>query len=226
MSVQLRGSSDLGSNTSEIGPDDLLRVAPYGPDVGSLGNRHIHTHQTGALTAIAAVTSSAGHLWAFRNGTVESGRLCLIERVRATLTGTVGASTAQEVGICLYRTTAHTVQPTGGTAATLTTPQTKLRVSKAVPQATIYGEDTTGALTAGTYTMDTVPLAVETEWCLAAGAAVPIPKVVLDFDVRHSPLVLAADEGMLLANQILMANSFAAKLAVTVIWREVSSYGQ
>ena len=214
------------SRKAKVGPGGALLVHRVGADVDSDGGRYIHTHQTGALTAIAAVTSSAGHLWAFRNATSDTSRLCLIERVFATLTGTVGASTAQEVGLALYRTTSHTVQPTGGTAATLTTPQTKLRTSHAVPQATIYGEDTTGALTAGTYTMDTVPLMVSTEWCLAASAAVPIPKVRLDLDLSLSPLVLAKDEGLLLANQILMANSFAAKLAVTVIWREVPGYQQ
>lgn len=225
MSVQIRGSSSA-ANVAAIGADGNLQAVSLGPDIGSLGGRYRHLHQTGAITAIAAVTGSAGHLWTFRNASVESGRLCLIEKISARYVITVGATVAQETGLSLWRTTAHTVDPTSGTAATLTTPQTKLRVSHPVPQATIYGENTTGSLTAGTYTMDTVPLACETVWQLASGATVPIPQVVMDVDFTDSPLVLAADEGLIVANHILQANSLAAKLRVMVQWREVSSYGQ
>jgi len=199
------------------------RVVPYGPEIGTNGRFRTVT-TSGALTAIAALTSSAGHLWAFRNP--ESSKLALIERIQISFQLTVLPSAAQEVGFALHQTTAHTAQPTGGADVSMTTPQVKLRTSHGVSTSSIHFANSTAALTAGTYTQKTLPVIRDSLWALVAGATIPIPKLTMDLDLRDNPLVLAQDEGLLLGNSILMANSVAGRLFVACQWREVSSYPQ
>lgn len=227
MAVQVRGGSSLGSNINEVGVDGLVRGVNYGPDVGALGNRFRAATTSGAYAAIAAWNGTNGLLWALRNGTATATKLVLIERIKAVCLATVLPSVAQEFGISAFRTTAHTVQPAvGGAAVTLTTPQLKQRVSKVVPEAGIYFANSTTQLTVGTHTADTLPLEEATDFALAAGAAVPKNRVVLDLDMRDSPLVLAQNEGLLIVNTILQANSLATVLRVSAQWREVPDYGQ
>jgi hypothetical protein len=227
MSIQHRGGSALGSNIAEVGVDGLSRVVTYGPDIGSLGGRFRVFTKSGALAAIAANNGTNGLLWALRNGSATSTKLVLIERIRAVAQVSVLPSAAQEFGINIFRTTAHTVNPAaGGAAVAVTTPQTKLRVSSVVPEAAIYFANSTTQLTAGTHTLDTLAMDEETGHALVAGADIPKNRVVLDLDLRTSPLVLAVNEGLVIGNAVLEANSLAYSLAVACQWREVPSYGQ
>ncbi len=203
-----------------------LLTTRLGPDIGSAGGRYRCVTYSASLAATAAFTSSAGHLWAFRNA--HASQLSLIEKLKVSMVALVlPASTHQEFGVIVHQTTAHTVQPTGGAAVALTTPQLKMRTSQAVPTSTIYYEDSTGgALTAGTYTMKTQPLALESGWANVAGAAVPKPSVVLERNFENAPIVLAPDEGLLVSNFIALADSLSCRLIVEVEWREVAAFAQ
>lgn len=228
MSQQQRGqdTASAAGYIQQIGSDGVARVSSgYGPDVGS-NNRFISYSKTTASTAIAVIDGTNGILWACRFAPATSTKLALVERLIIQATSTVGPSVAQETGVQVFRATAFTAIPTSGTALTMTTPQTKLRVSKAVPEMLITVENTTSELTAGTHTLDSLPLHAVTEWHLAAGATVQMPKVVLDLDLRHSPLVIAANEGLLAGPAITQANSLAQVHRFTMIWREVDSFGQ
>jgi hypothetical protein len=221
MSVQNRGHSDV---VAEVEANTrAFRSVSYGPDVGSFGRYRVTT-ASAALTAIAALTSSAGHLWAFRNA--DSSRIALIERLRINFQLTVLPSAAQEVGFAVHQTTAHTAQPTGGADVSMATPQVKMRTSHGIPASAIHFANSTGALTAGTYTQKTLPIIRDSLWAIVAGATIPIPKLTMDLDLRASPIVVAPDEGLLIGNSILMANSVAGRLMVECEWREVSSYPQ
>ena len=226
MSNQQRGTSTLGSTIAEVNTDGSRRVAAYGPDIGASGGRFRSYSRTTASTAIAAIDGTNGILWACRFTTATTGKLALVERLIITATSTVGPTVAQETGVQAFRATTFTAIPTAGTALTLTTPNAKLRSSLAVPEMLITVENTTSELTAGTHTLDTLPLGAETAWHLAAGATVQMPTVKLDLDFRDSPLVLANNEGILAGPAVTQANSLAQVHRFTLVWREVLNYPQ
>lgn len=227
MSNQIRGrdSASAAGNTAGVGVDGNVQITALGPDI-STGGRFISYSKTTATTAIVALDGTNGILWACRFAPSSSTKLALVERVIIKATSTVGPSMAQETGVQIFRATGFTAIPTSGTALTLTTPNAKLRSSLSVPEMLITVENTTSELTAGTHTLDALPLAAKTEWHLAAGATVQMPVVELDLDLRHSPLVLAANEGLLAGPAVTQANSLAQVHRFTMIWREVLSYPQ
>ncbi len=227
--IQNRGrdSSSAAGYIQNVGYGGEASITPYGPDIGSSGGRFRSFSKTGASTAIAALDGTNGILWACRFAPVVSTKLALVERVIIEATTTVGASTAQQTGVSLFRATVFSAIPTSGTALTLTSPQAKMRVSLADPEMLISVENTTSEMTAGTHTLDTLPLAERTEWQLAAAATVQNAKIVLDVNFGvDSPLVLAANEGLLAGPAVTQANSLAQVHRFTIIWREVASYGQ
>lgn len=225
MSEQIRGQDGTSAGTTlNVTSQGAGYVTSLGPDFGSVGGRYWCQTISGALTAIAAKTASAGHLLSFQNATATSTKLCLVHRIKVLFTPTVAATVAQQVGMGIYRTRPHTVQPTGGAAVTLTTPQLKERTSTAVPEAAIYYANSTGALTAGTYTLDTQSIWDERDWNLASGAAVPFPKINFELDFKDRPMVIAQNEGFLVTNSVLMANSLAGNLVVGIEWSEVPSF--
>lgn len=228
MSQQNRGrdTSSAQGPIADVSSSGELHVVEYSPDIGSTGGRFWAQTMSGALTAIAAKTSSAGHLWSFQNATATSTKLCLIHRVKLAFFPTVAATGAQQVGFALWKTTAHTVQPTSGAAVSAATPQLKQRTSLPAPEAAIYYANGTAALTAGTYTIDTQAVWDERDWNLASGAAVPFPVVKFELNFERRPIVRAQNEGLLITNSVLMANSLAGNLAVAVEWSEVPSYPQ
>lgn len=178
--------------------------------------------RSGALTAIAAVTTTAGHLLSLRNPATSANpiRIC-IERVTCKLQLTVLPSVAQEFGISVFRTTSHTVNDSAaGAAVSLTTPQGKLKSASDAATAAIYFANGTAEVTGSTLTLDTLPMADERAWALVAGATIPINAATLDLDLRENPLDLGADEGIVVGNSVLMANSLAGRLVTAIEWSE------
>lgn len=227
MSQQIRGQDGTSAGTTmQVSSSGAAHTMRQGPDIGSVGSRNMTTTISGALTTIAAKTASAGHLYAFRNATSTATKLIALHRLKLRFRPTVAATVAQEIGFSVWRATAYTAQATGGADVTLTTPQAKLRVSLPVTEAAIHFANSTGALTAGTYTLDSLPILQQHDWNLASGAAVPFPLIDIDHDFGEQPLILAQNEGFIVANDILMANSLAGKLVVTAVWSDIPSYPQ
>ncbi len=219
MPVSINDPDDSGLG-AQISPSGALHISRREP-LGTLGGRYRAVTESGILTAITAVTSSAGHLLAFRNPS-GSGKIVKIERLQLEFAPTVLPSTAQECGFKFMATTAHSVQPAaGGAAVTLTTPQLKKKTSYPVPTSQIYYANSTTVLTTGTYTQKTQPLGGTAMFLIIEGAAVVKPVITLDVDLRDDPQELAEDEGILLVNSILMANNLAGRLTTTIDWAEV-----
>ncbi len=209
--------SSRGFAIASSGSAHVTRLPPH----GSLGGRYRAVTESGILTAITAVTSSAGHLLAFRNPS-GSGKLVKIERVQLEFAVTVLPSTSQECGFKVMATTAHSIQPAaGGAAVALTTPQLKKKTSYPVPTSQIYYANSTTVLTTGTYTQKTQPIGGTAKFLIIEGAAVEKPVLALDIDLREDPQELVEDEGILLVNSILMANNLAGRLTTTIDWAEV-----
>lgn len=226
MSQQIRGQDGTSAGTTmQVTSSGAANVVLQGPDIGSTGSRNMTTTVSGVLTAIAAKSASAGHLYAFRNATSGTNRV-LLHKLWVRFRPTVAATAAQEIGMSVWRATAYTAQATGGADVTLTTPQALLNTSLPVTAAAIHFANSTGALTAGTYTLDSQPLADFRDWNLASGAAVPFPLIDFTLDFGNQPLVMQKNEGFIVANAVAMQNSLAGHLNIQAVWSDVPSYPQ
>lgn len=192
--------------------------------------------KTGLLTGISAGTATAGHVWAARwapatpsgagTGMAQKRMFAVLQRFRArwyTITGFTGA---QEVGLDLFRLTGYSAAHTGGNALTPTPKRSNFRGAPSA--ALLTGRiATTADLTSGTHVIDTDPMASGAFAELAAGAAVPKGLFELFLstdDLDRYPVVLAANEGLLLRNTIAMGAAGTARVVVEMDWLEVERY--
>lgn len=181
---------------------------------------------TGLITGIAAGTASAGHLWAVRwaPATNSPRKVCVIRRLTAIWTTIAGFTAAQEVQLQLFKLTGYTAAHTGGNAIA----PSKKQVTSIAPAALLTGRiANTAELTAGTQTLDTDPLAVRSFPEFAAATNIARASMVIDLwpaDVQDGPIVLEANEGLLLLNGILMGAGGTARLSVDLDWAEVAAY--
>lgn len=184
------------------------------------GDSYRLCQQSGLFTTIAAGTASAGHLFAFRWSATDSN--CAVQRIVAKWRTITGFTAAQEVGMDLYRLTSYSAAHTGGTAATLVAPNLKKRQSFAVTALNDARIATTAALTAGTHVLDAMPMAADCFSELATGAAVPKGSFNMvweaNMDYGGGPLILAAQEGFVIRNSILMGAAGTARLTVEIDW--------
>jgi hypothetical protein len=169
------------------------------------------TFTTGAVTTIAAGTATAGHILAMRSDSTPGAIRLRSFEPEFILTTAFGA--AQEVGFDMLIARGYTAAHTGATALTMTgggmTDQSATILTGRIADA--------GALTAGTHTLDANPIAKGSQWCSAVGAALQ-PRV---YDFTSSPrggIILAADEGFVVRNTILMGATGVGKWHFTLEW--------
>lgn len=188
-------------------------------------NQYRFCASTGLITLVAAGTASAGHIFALRWG--DPGKLFGLRYFRATWNTIAGFTAAQEVGLDLFITRTYTVAHSGGTAVNVsgaggfkkkTTHQTSVLVNNGTQIST------TGALTNGTHTIDAVAIAANQFAELAAGAAVPKGRFCLEWNAENKGrIILAANEGLILRNQILMGAAGTARVNVEMEWEEFTA---
>jgi hypothetical protein len=165
---------------------------------------------SGLITGVAAGTSSAGHLFSFRNGGTKNVVVTRLRLFWATLTG---FTAAQELGFELFKVTGYSVDATGGTPIT---PQKRRTSSVASVAAARIA--TTGALTAGTISAFAAQPGLRRSVLeLADGASVVKRSFEVDWIPRddHGE-VLAANEGLIVRNAILMGAGGVGRLMVEV----------
>ena len=187
---------------------------------------------SGALTGVAAGTATAGHLWVARWApTIGVGnyapQFALLQRLRARWFTILGFTAAQQIGIELFQLRSFTANYSGGTAQTLTTPNQKSRTNMPASAFADIRIGTTGALTAGTQTLDAQPIRRTAFAELAAAATVPKGQMELFLsreDLERYPIVLAANEGLMIRNTVLMGAGGTAELDVEMDWLEVQRY--
>jgi hypothetical protein len=187
---------------------------------------------TGLVTVIAAGTASAGHLFAAQ--WTNTTKNALIRYVGARFVTTTAFGAAQEVGCELLRTTVYSAPHTGGTAVTLAA-MNKLRSVEGDSLFNDMRVATTGALTNGTQTIDTQPLGSCSGWSSAAGVTIAkealfdandalnpdAPNVLNGGMPLRSPLVLAANEGFIVRNTVLMGATGVGRWQFYIGWDEV-----
>jgi hypothetical protein len=169
---------------------------------------------TGEITAVVAGTSTLGHILALRN----AGLVALhVMRMRLSWNSTVDPSALQRVGFLINKLTGFTALHTGGTGPSSptvtqrregTTGSTGGYASLATPVTSrVAGTD---ALTAGTQTIgDDLGRAMG----IALIAAATVKKTAFEREWvspdKHPLFIIGKDEGILVRNEVLMANSLA-----------------
>ena len=187
---------------------------------------------TTATTIVAARTTSAGHIASLRwVPATNTDALMYIRHVTARFVLTTAYTTAQETGIDLIVARAYSVVDTGGTAidvgGTITGSGKRYTAQPASQLANlqIHG---TGALTAGTRTLDASPVSVLSAWSAVIGDTVPLvtsggggaPGILWDSRGTNDHLVLATGEGLVFRNLILQGAVGVGRWYFGIGWDE------
>lgn len=176
------------------------------------------TFTTGLVTTIAAGTSTAGHLLALRWATAGEGALIKSLEVEFILTTAFGA--AQRVGFDAYVLRSYSAAHTGGTALTITGNDGKKLTDYPAPG--LAGSiANTGALTAGTQTLDSNAIARGYVWASAIGALLG-PRFYDFTATQQGGILLQNQEGLLIRNSVLMGATGVGEWTFTVEWDRVS----
>lgn len=201
------------------------RVTPFHPDIGGNGAYRLAAY-TGLLTAIAAGSASAGHIFAAR--WTHATKLALVTRLRAQWRTIAGFTAAQEVGLEALITRSYTAVHTGGTAVALIGDAFKKKSAHGTQTFQDIRISTTGALGNGTHTIDGQPIAANFFAELAAGAAVPKGRFDILFEVSDlatHPIILNQNTGIIVRNgPTAMGAGGTARVVVEMDWLEVDSY--
>jgi hypothetical protein len=169
----------------------------------------------------AAGTATAGHIYAFRWGSsTHAARLCRILVTRQLL---AGFTAAQELATALYRLTGYTASHTGGTAATLTSPNCKKDTSGADTKVTQIMITSGAALTAGTHTLDAQPFAAGSSWDAITTTLTQHggPRNLVEWDDNNHEVTLRQNQGFIVRNEVLMGAGGVVRPIVEVDWEEV-----
>lgn len=217
MSFQLQGNSGTVAEVETA--TRAMRVTPRPTDVGALGSYAI-TVSTGTM---AAGIASASPIFSIRWSDA-TGKVMLVRVVRAALYS-LGTGFATGTGFVeMVAARAFTASDTGGAAITLTTNNAKRRTTFGTSLIGSALIATTAALTAGTRTLDTNPLAGVHFGVPATTNLVLLPTTVLwapDF-AGEWPLVLAQNEGFIIRVTVPATGTWSADIQLE--WTEVASF--
>jgi hypothetical protein len=182
-------------------------------DLDRIGNAFFYSlsASSGSLTTIAAGTASAGHLFAARYVPAGSGitKLFHVTRLRLLWQTITGFTAQQEIALAAYKLTAYSAAHTAGNSVT------------PLPRASTYAASqlaarmaSSVALTAGTQTVGSQLMRGEATEL----ADTPlIGKGFIDEERVagvHPIIVLAANEGILVRNEVLMGAAGVGRLTV------------
>jgi hypothetical protein len=168
--------------------------------------------QSGALTGVAA----NGPVFSLRNA-AGNGELLLVRHVGLGFLTTTAFTTAQIVDYGLFFARSFTASDSGGTAISVSGNNAKVRTSLGAPNSMDARIATTAALTAGTRTLDTNALAQIGAWSGGAGQGiVPVQNNLWDQYTGDQLIVLAPNEGLVIANLTAMGAAGVIRLYVNV----------
>lgn len=225
MAFQLQGNS---GTVAEIDGTTFraLRVTNRPMEYGALGYYQIST----LSGSMAAGMAANGQIWHAR--WTDATRFCLPLHLSLTGMRTTTAFAAGVIDIKATIVRVWSADGSGGTAATLTGNNQKLRTSMGSTLMGTIRTASTAALTAGTQTLDAQDLGmIVTHSSGGVGAATPIigsiylPHRAL-FDQHPSPgghpLVFAQNEGLVIRATVPATGVW--NFGVTFVWAEVSSF--
>lgn len=211
MAIQIQGN---GGTTQEV--DATFRAARVTIRPPEVIGWYSVAGSSGALTVAAA----AANVFSFRN---TGSNPILIRHVYIGFATTTAFTTAQGLFYTIFKCTGFTASDSGGTAL-YTAGANKHRESFTnVTSAPDIRISTTGALTAGTRTVQTAGLGNACGSSTAVGTSMP-KTVLFSNEAGDYPLYLAQNEGFVIQNDTVMGAAGVIRLQVQVEYAEVSSY--
>jgi hypothetical protein len=221
----------VSATVAGVGAEDFkaIHTVRYPVAIGSGGAFRLGA-TSGTMNASLGLNSE---IFQFRYVTAAS-RVALVYKVAISAGANVAASAAALVAFRLSVARSWTAAGSAGTRITFASPTNKLRTSHSLAsEVNDAGISTTGALTAGTKTLDTNDHGVIVQGigtgAITTAVILPIlpPKTALldaDGEGQH-PLVLANQEGFVIRTG---ANAFPAGMTwhfgVEVLWLEVANF--
>jgi hypothetical protein len=153
----------------------------------------------------------------------DATRLCVVHSV--TLDGLSGSATAFAAGfgkVDMLIARSWTVDGSGGTAATITTNNGKMRTSHGTTLlGAVRGASTTN-LTVGTKTLDAQAVG-QISLSFGTAASVQYANIISLFDDNNKhPIILAQNEGFVLRATVPATGTW--QFGATVTWSEVAAY--
>lgn len=195
-----------------------LRVVKRPIDYGTLGIYHL------ALTSgtMAAGLAAGSEVFQFR--WTDATNLCAVKQIRISAGGTATAFAAGAALIDAIMARSYTASGSGGTAATLSGNNAKLRTSMGTSLVGDARISSTAALTAGTRTLDAQAFASVSSSVIATAGTPIMPPTDLLFapDESEHPIILAQNEGFVLRATVPATGTWT--LSVQVKWAELAAY--
>lgn len=218
------------ANIARVGAavQEGLHTIRYPIDVGS-GGWYRLSAQSGTIGAALAASSEVFQ-FRFVSGSMSHA---VIYKVVVQAGGPVAVATAGgPIGFELVPARSWTVAGSGGTRLSVAGNNAKLRTSYPTSQVADAGIATTGALTAGTKTLDTLAqgniLAGVGTGAVTTyqGAQSLIPRTnLLDADGEgQCPLTLAGNEGFVIRTTHAGPAALTYVVGVTIVWAEVNDF--
>ncbi len=214
MAIQLLGAD--GSSVNAVDPLFKAQRSTMRP-VDSLAWNSV-AMKSGLITGVVA----AAPLMAFRyTGTNQ----IMLRRLGLGFITTTAFTTAQVVDFQLMVARNFTASDSGGTPYTLpATAYNKHRTSLAAPTGMDLRIATTGALTAGTRTLDAYALSQLAGFSNGAGAGITLAQGNLfEHDTGDYPLILASNEGFEISNITAFGATGVGYLYVDLEFAEIST---
>lgn len=163
---------------------------------------------SGALTGAAA----NGAVFSFRN--ILNDRL-LLRRLRLGVLTSTAFGAAQALAYALIVARSFTASDSAQTAVAVNTANNADHDTEYPAFDSVDCRiSNTGAITAGTRTLDTVPIATAAFWSGAIGAAMPLTELLPLTEDRRRGILLRRNEGFVITNTILMGATGVVRLDV------------
>jgi hypothetical protein len=193
------------------------RTSSYPPEV-------LGWNSVGALSGNLTGVAANGPVFSFRN---ISSNLLIVHKIGVGFICTTGFTTGQIVDYGLMVARSFSASDSGGTAIAFTGNNTKHRTSLATPTSMDCRISTTGALTAGTRTLDSNNLGQIGGFAATTTTGVviaPTSNNLFAHDPGDHPLVLAQNEGFIIQNLTAMGAAGVGRLYVNLEFAEASSF--
>jgi hypothetical protein len=211
MAIQIQGN---GGTTQEV--DATFRAARVSIRPAEVIGYFTVSGASGALTGVAA----NGPVFSFRN---TGSNLILVRRLSIGFVTTTAFTTAQGLDYQMLRANSFTASDSGGTAL-FTAGQNKHRTGFTnITSAPDIRISSTGALTAGTRTLETASMGIAGGSSTAVGTSMQAADL-FRYDSGDYPLVLAQNEGFVVTNGIAMGAAGVIRLQVSMEFAETAAY--
>lgn len=217
MGIQIIGNGGIIQEVEDVSTR-AARVVNKPLGYGSLGH-----YRTNHRCVLAAGQAANSRIFSVRNG---GANLIIPTRLVIRCIQTA-AGTAQENSLDVYKVTANTVVDTTNTVTPTATIKRTTGMTAAPGNAQIRGVTIAGAaagMTGGTLTKDTNSIGQQ-PLLVAVAASTNVYTLDCFDDVNGThPLILQANEGLIIENRVLNVTSYGFSVYIDMAWVEATAY--